>query len=243
MKIINGRPRNMGLEEIRHQPDGHTFDLASLNGLFDLIEIIVLGVNNDAVGRLLVYQLHQLLDGAIIQVHLANNLVPFPNCPPNLLPQPGCFTLRAHQDQASAQLGLPKLTLQPPTNQLLFNYNQTKTHKPKQDDDRTGQRLLRPKEKDDNDQCDRRDETGLQESPNRLPAGGKQGSLVKSVHPQEQRHKRDDDEVKPGIIVKWRNLGRAAKNLNFPVGPPKMRQPQPEGKQGRIEKLLDLCSD
>ena len=51
IKIIEAGPGDLGTEEVRHQPGFHPFDLASLDRLFNLSEVSVLGIEDDPAGR------------------------------------------------------------------------------------------------------------------------------------------------------------------------------------------------
>ena len=104
-QLIEARARNLGGEKIGEEPDLDAFEFADPDDVFDLLKIGVLGVQNHAVGGMVVEHLDELRD-RVGQVELGDDGDGFISPPFEFLAHAGGFGFGADEDEAVFVLAL-----------------------------------------------------------------------------------------------------------------------------------------
>ena len=131
-------------------------------------EISVLGAENDAVGRVLMEQVHQLVDGRLVQVELGQNLDAVAGRRRQMLVQAGGILGRSHQDQVVSATA-PWATLLSTQRRTSSSLSMTrpKLMRAEQNDDGAGQLLVEQEPEDDH----RPGRSGRRTGPAARPSG------------------------------------------------------------------------
>ena len=134
VEIIEAGARDLGFEEIRHQPGFDPLQLTSPDGGFDLLEIGVSCAKDHAIDRMLVQHLHQALDRGLVQVHACQDFDLLRRLRVQFHRHPRGFIARADEDHPPPVLRLRQLGARHPAQHLFLGEDEPEADEPEPDD-------------------------------------------------------------------------------------------------------------
>src|SRR5262249_2978154 len=119
VEVIKARAGNLRLEEISHKPCLNAFQFARMDRSLDLLEVSVLGADDDSIDRVLMQQLNQLVDACVVEVgHRCDDDILF-RMSFDFVFYPAGFLFRANQYEVARRLLTGELALEEESDQLL----------------------------------------------------------------------------------------------------------------------------
>src|SRR5439155_1511282 len=169
---------------------------ASLNGLFDLAEIGVISVEDNAVGRMLVHQFDQFVDAALVQIQFSRDLDYFESAVQIRAHPVGIFP-RSDEKDAALELELGEFAVKSGAKQFFAEVNENEADHAEKDNDETRERVHAEKEHHKDD-AEGHKGAALQKQPGGHATRRRKRSLIEALDVQHQRRARQAGNVEPG---------------------------------------------